>query len=147
MKLNASMVVIAAMLVGSGAMGCKSQEKITDNGDDIPVQESTTETAEDNPETANVSPDNKEATPAFEQDWHSYRTWAFHAPPAYRHEVIGPARSGYFWRGGYYGWGGRDYRWYPGAYYPERPGYRYYGPAWYPVGRRWGYRPGYWHRY
>jgi hypothetical protein len=147
MKLNVSMLVVAAMMVGSvGAMGCKSEEKITDTGNDIPVTESTTATPEDNPEAAPVSADGKEATPAFEQDWHNYHYWAYHAPPAARYEVVPVARPGYFWRGGYYGWGGRDYTWYPGSYYAERPGYRYYNPSWYRFGNRWGYRHGYWRR-
>jgi hypothetical protein len=147
MKLGANMLLVVGMMVGSVfAIGCKSQDKITDKGNDVAAAESTNAaTPADDPGAAPTV--ENEATAGVEKDWyHGYRYWAGHAPPAYRYEAVGAYRPGYFWRPGYYGWAGRDYRWYGGAYYPERVGYRYVNPGWYAVGPRWGYRPGYWVR-
>lgn len=146
MKLNASILMAVAMMVGSvGAIGCKSQDKITDTGNNVAAGESTTAaTPEDNPEAAPVGETEGTAPAGVEKDWWGGRYYAYHAPPAARYEPVGAYRAGHFWRPGYYGWSGRDYRWYGGAYYPERVGYRYVNPSWYATGPRWGYRPGYW---
>jgi hypothetical protein len=146
MKLNASMLVVVAMVVGSvGAMGCKSQDKVTDTGND--VAEGAVATPEDNPVTAAVSAEESATAASVEQDyWRGNHYWANRAPPAARYEGRGVAPAGHFWRDGYYGWSGRDYSWNRGGYYPERPGYRYANPGWSPVGNRWGYRPGRWVR-
>jgi hypothetical protein len=148
MKIQASVLVAVAMMVGAvGATGCKSQDKISDKGNDVAAEETATATPEDNPEAAAVAPDGEtENTAGVEKDARFYTHWAGHAPPAFRHEAWGAPRAGHFWRPGYYGWGGRDYRWYGGAYYPERVGYRYVNPGWYSYGGRWGYRPGRWYR-
>jgi hypothetical protein len=149
MKIQGSVLLAVAMMVGSaGAVGCKSQDKITDTGNaPAAADELTTDTPEDNPEAAAVAPDGAdEATAGVEKDARGFAHWAGHAPPAARFEHAGAGRAGHFWRPGYYGWAGRDYRWYGGAYYPERVGYRYANPSWYQVGGRWGYRPGRWYR-
>jgi hypothetical protein len=151
MKLGANTLVVVAMVVGAvGAMGCKSQpqDKISDKGNDVAVSDSNAATPEDNPAAAPVAPEGVDGSkPGVEQDWYGgYRYWSYSAPPAVRYERVGAYRSGYFWRPGYYGWGGRSYTWYPGTYYPERVGYRYVNPGWYSVGSRWGYRGGYWVR-
>jgi len=143
MKLNASILLVAAMVVGSAAVGCKSQDKISDKGNDVAAE--AVATPEDNPEAAPVSETGELAAPTgVEKNAYWGHHWVGHAPPAYRYEPVGAYRAGHFWRPGYYGWGGRDYRWYGGAYYPERAGYRYVSPSWYGVGGRWGYRRGYW---
>jgi hypothetical protein len=148
MKLNASVLVVVAMMIGSvGAMGCKSQEKITDKGNDVAaVEEASVATPEDNPEGAPASDTELQAPTGVEKNAYWGHHWAHRAPPAYRYERAGAYRAGHFWRPGYYGWSGRDYTWYNGAYYPERSGYRYVNPSWYSVGSRWGYRRGYWAR-
>ncbi len=148
MKLNASVLVVVAMMIGSAfATGSKSQDKITDTGNNVAASEATTAaTPEDNPAAAPVAEDEAQASAGVEKDWHGYRHWAYRAPPAYRYERVGAYRPGYFWRPGYYGWNGADYTWYDGAYYPERVGYRYVSPSWYAVGPRWGYRTGRWIR-
>lgn len=149
MKLNGNALVVVAMMVGAAfATGCKDQSKISDTGNDVAAAEATnTATPEDNPNAAPVSEDEAQASAGVEKDWYGgYRHWAYRAPPAYRYERVGAYRPGYFWRPGYYGWSGRDYTWYGGAYYPERVGYRYVTPAWSRVGSRWGYRAGHWVR-
>ena len=148
MKLSAKILVAVAMMVGSAlTVGCKVQDKITDTGNNVAASEATTAaTPEDNPAAAPVSEDESATNAGVEKDWYGYRHWAYRAPPAVRYEPVGAYRAGYFWRPGYYGWSGRDYRWYGGAYYPERVGYRYVNPGWYAVGPRWGYRRGYWVR-
>jgi hypothetical protein len=148
MKLNGSILVAAAMMVGSmGAIGCKSQDKITDTGNNVAAQETASvATPEDNPSAALVSDTELAAPTGVEKNAYWGHYWAYRAPPAHRYEPVGAYRAGYFWRPGYYGWSGRDYTWYGGAYYPERVGYRYVSPAWYSVGPRWGYRQGYWVR-
>jgi hypothetical protein len=136
------------MMAGAFGAGCKSQDKISDKGNNVEETQATTAaTPEDDPSAAPVAADatSDDKSPGVEKDWYG-RYWAYRAPPALRYEVVGPARPGYFWRAGYWGWGGRDYRWYPGAYYPERVGYRYVTPGWYAAGPRWGYRGGYWVR-
>jgi hypothetical protein len=152
MKLTGSLLLVAAMVVGSfGATGCKSQdkaEKITDNGGN--AEQETPATPEDNPDTAPVStePEASHDSPAgLERDALVVSYWAPFAPPAVRVEERGVAPGpGYFWRAGYYGWGGRSYRWNAGRWYAPRPGYAYYGPSWHHWGGRWGYRPGRWYR-
>jgi hypothetical protein len=148
MKLDKNILVIVAMVVGAaGATGCKSQEKITDKGNDVAAAEkSSVAIAEDDPNAAAVE-EKENTSPGVEKDWVGYRSWAYRAPPAYRYEPVGAYRAGHFWRPGYYGWNGSDYNWNGGAYYPERVGYRYVNPSWYGVGSRWGYRRGYWVRH
>jgi hypothetical protein len=150
MKIQASVLVTVAMMVGAASgLGCKSQDKISDKGNEVAQAESTDKaTPEDSPESAAVAPEGVDGnSPGTEKDWYGgYHYWAGHAPPAYRVEPVGAYRAGHFWRPGYYGWSGRDYHWYGGAYYPERVGYRYVNPGWYAVGPRWGYRRGYWVR-
>jgi hypothetical protein len=146
MKLHAMLIV--AMMVGSlGALGCKSEEKIKDTGNNPEAVEDTkAATPEDNPAAAPVLDNEAKDEAGIEKDCGGYRYWAYRAPPAVRVEPIGAVRAGYFWRPGYYGWSGRDYVWRTGAYYPERVGYRYVSPSWYAVGTRWAYRPGRWYR-
>jgi len=146
MKVNTSVLLVAAMMVGAAATGCKSEEKITDKGNNVAANETAAVTPEDNPEAAPVAESEMAAPTGVEKDAYWGHYWAPRAPPAYRVEPVGAYRAGHFWRPGYYGWANNDYRWYGGAYYPERPGYRYASPAWYNVGGRWGYRRGYWHR-
>ena len=149
MKLNASGLVVVAMMVGSlGAMGCKSQDKVTDTGNNVGATDTAAATPEDNPEAAPVSTETAAAGAAgVEKDSVGFRYWTGHAPPALRAEERGVAPgANYFWRPGYYGWSGRDYAWYGGRWYPNRAGYEYGGPAWHNVGGRWGYRPGRWYR-
>jgi hypothetical protein len=143
MKLDANVLVVVGMMVGSAfATGCKSQDKITDTGNNVEAVSAAT--PEDNPEAAPVAEDETQASAGVEKDWYRGGYWAHRAPPAYRYERAGAYRPGYFWRPGYYGWSGNDYRWNGGAYYPERAGYRYVTPSWHAVGTRWGYRPGHW---
>lgn len=155
MKLNGSVLLVAAIALGSmGAVGCKSgsdkSDKITDNGNNAAPQEATKPTPEDNPDTAPVLEVNEsahEAPATLEKDALVVSYWAYRAPPALRVETRGVAPGpGHFWRAGYYGWGGRDYAWHPGAWYAPRAGYAYYGPSWNRWGNRWGYRPGRWYR-
>jgi hypothetical protein len=152
MKWNGSLLLIAAMVVGSfGAVGCKSNDnKVSDKGNESAPQESAAPTPEDNPESAPVSEENESAheSPAtLEKDAAVVAYWSYRAPPALRVEERGVAPgAGYWWRGGYYGWRNRDYHWYPGRWYAPRAGYTYYGPSWYHWGNRWGYRPGRWYR-
>ena len=147
MKLNANVMMVVAMMVGSAfATGCKSQSKISDTGNEVAASEATNAvTPEDDPAAAPVSDEAKDAA-GVENHWHGYRYWSHRAPPAYRYERVGAYRPGYFWRPGYYGWNGADYTWYNGAYYRDRVGYRYVSPSWYSVGHRYGYRPGHWVR-
>jgi hypothetical protein len=155
MKLNPSLLVIVATVVGSvGMMGCKSGEKaadkITDPGNNAAQNEVSAATPEENPDSAAVSEDAADThdSPAgIERDFRASATWSSHAPPALRAESRGVGPAGHLWRGGYYGWGGRDYAWYPGRWYAPRAGYSYYGPSWHQRGDRWGYRPGRWYRH
>jgi hypothetical protein len=147
MKLSANMLLVVGMMVGSVcAIGCKSQDKISDKGNDVAAAQTTAATPEDDPAAAPESDKELQAPAGVEKDAYWGHYWAYRAPPAYRYEPVGAYRAGYFWRPGYYGWAGSDYRWYGGAYYPERVGYRYVNPGWYAVGPRWGYRRGYWVR-
>ena len=142
MKLNGSVLVVVAMMVGSvGAMGCKSQ-------DGAATSDSAAATPEDNPEAAPVSNDlSASASVGVEKDAVGIHWGGVHAPPAVRIEERGVAPGpNHFWRPGYYGWNGRDYAWHGGRWYPHRAGYEYTGPAWHNIGGRWGYRPGRWYR-
>jgi hypothetical protein len=151
MKLNGTLLLVAAMVLGSfGGVGCKSQEKISDKGNNAAPAEATAATPEDNPEAAAVSEesgDTHDSPAGIEKDCRG-ATWTVgFAPPALRVEERGVAPyAGYWYRNGYYGWGGRDYVWYPGRWYAPRTGYRYYGPSWYRYSGRWAYRPGRWYR-
>ena len=150
MTLKANILVAVAMMVAAGAMGCQSGDKATggkikDNGNEVasnPAESAAT--PEDDPAAAPESEAERAAPTGVEKDAYWGHYWVGRAPPAYRYEPVGAYRAGYFWRPGYYGWSGRDYTWYGGAYYPERVGYRYVSPSWYAVGHRWGYRPGHW---
>jgi hypothetical protein len=153
MKLNGSLLLIAALVVGSfSAIGCKSNDnkagdKITDPGNNAAPAEAT---PEDNPETATAteeSADTHDSPAGIEKDCRYSRWYAYRAPPALRYEERGVAPYPNWWyRQGYWGWGGRDYTWYPGRWYAPRPGYAYYGPSWHYWGNRWAYRPGRWYR-
>jgi hypothetical protein len=148
MKINRSMLVVVVMMVGAmGAMGCKSEDKqVKDTGNNVEsTEDSKAATPEDNPGAAPVNETEATTEAGIEKDCGGYRYFAHRAPPPLRVEVVGAPRAGHFWRAGYYGWSGRDYTWYPGAYYPERVGYRYVSPSWYAVGSRWAYRPGRWY--
>jgi hypothetical protein len=152
MKLNGSLLLIAALVVGSfSAIGCKSSDKISDKGNNAAPEESTAASPEDNPEGAPVSEEAEAShdTPAgIEKDARVFAYWSLRAPPALRVEERGVAPgAGYWYRPGYYGWYNRDYRWYGGRWYAPRPGYAYYGPSWHHWGNRWGYRPGRWYRH
>ncbi len=141
MKLNASAVLVVAMMAGSlTAMGCKSQ-----NTDAAADQSTTAATPEESPTTAPVSTEAAGA-PGVEHDARAFAYWAPHGPPALRVEERGAARPGHFWAPGYYRWNGHEHVWANGGWYPERAGYAYNSPRWEHVGGRWGYRAGYWHR-
>jgi hypothetical protein len=156
MKSNGSLLVIAALAAGSlGAMGCKSNDnkatdKVTDTGNNAaPAADTKAATPEDNPDSAPVveeSADTHDTPAGIERDARFVTYWAPHGPPALRVEERGVGPAGHFWRGGYYGWSGREYNWYPGRWYAPRAGYSYYGPSWHTYGGRWGYRPGRWYR-
>jgi hypothetical protein len=150
MKLNRSMLVLVAVMVGSmSTMACKSNEQIKDTGNNAAEADSKAATPEDNPEAAAV----QEASsmngvqPGVERDARYYTYWVHRAPPALRVETrpVSPG-AGHWWRPGYYGWSGNDYVWYGGRWYAPRAGYEYYHPRWHHVGGRWGYYPGHWYR-
>jgi hypothetical protein len=150
MKLNGSLLLVAAMVLGSvGGVGCKSHDKISDKGNNAAPAEAQA-TPEDNPEAAAVSEesgDTHDSPAGIEKDLRVSMWVVDRAPPALRVEERGVAPyAGYWYRNGYYGWGGRDYVWYPGRWYAPRAGYRYYGPTWHRWGSRWAYRPGRWYR-
>jgi hypothetical protein len=155
MKLNGSLLLVAAMVLGSfGGVGCKSNDKadkISDPGNNAAPTENAESTPEDNPEAAAVSEesgDTHDSPAGIEKDCAHARWSVGFGPPAVRVEERGVAPyAGWWWRTGYYGWGGRDYRWYPGRWYAPRPGYAYYGPRWHQWGSRWAYRPGRWYRH
>jgi hypothetical protein len=152
MKLNGSLLLVAAMVLGSfGGLGCKSSEKtIKDTGNEAPQANADKATPEDNPEAAAVSEesaDTHDSPAGIEKDLRVSAWIVDRAPPAVRVEERGVAPySGWWYRQGYYGWGGRDYAWYPGRWYAPRAGYAYYGPTWHRWGSRWAYRPGRWYR-
>jgi hypothetical protein len=150
MKLNARMLVVAMMVGALGAMGCKSEDKVKDTGNNAPAQDDAkVATPEDNPDSAPATEGAtvNGAAPGVERDARFYTTWVHRAPPALRIEERGVAPSaGHWWRPGYYGWNGHDHVWYGGRWYAPRAGYEYYHPRWHHVGGRWGYYPGHWHR-
>jgi hypothetical protein len=142
MKLNGSMLVVVAMMVGSmGAVGCKSADKSADPGSG--TESAAAVTPEETPDTAQT--DNVTAG-GVEKDERIVHYYAPHGPPALRTEVRGVGPAGHFWNPGYYGWNGRDHVWHGGGWYAERPGYAYYGPRWAPAGNRWEYFRGHWGR-
>ncbi len=150
MKLNGSLVVVAAMMVGSlGAMGCKSNDKITDTGNAV-APDNGAVAPEETPETAPVATttvaEASAASPGTEQDYFRGAHYWGPRPPAARFEDRGYARAGHFWSPGYYGWNGREHAWHGGGWYPERPGYAYVGPRWENRYGRYEYLPGRWHR-
>jgi hypothetical protein len=146
MKLNGSVLVAVAMMVGAVAMGCKSRDHgNSDNG------ETTATTPEETPDTAPTTTEAAAApapgTPAVEKDAVNFHVWSSVAPPAVRVEERGVApHPGYLWAPGYYGWNGRAHTWYGGRWYAPRAGYEYMGPSWHSYRGRWGYRPGRWYR-
>jgi hypothetical protein len=141
MKLNGTVLVAVAMMVGALGMGCKSKETVTDSGDE------TAAAPEANPDTAPVATGAANAAPGTEQDSVGFHAWSSHAPPAARFEERGRAPgAGYLWAPGYYGWNGRAHTWNGGRWYAPRAGYEYAGPSWHNYRGRWGYRPGRWYR-
>lgn len=68
------------------------------------------------------------------------------APPAYRAEVMGVAPGpGYFWIGGYWEWGGAEYRWVPGSWVVRpHPGAGWIRGHWRGTRRGYYWIPGHW---
>ena len=67
-------------------------------------------------------------------------------PPTYQAEVVGVAPGpGYFWIGGFWEWGGAEYRWVPGRW-AVRPHPRavWVAGGWRSARRGWYWRPGHW---
>ena len=140
MKLNGSMLVAVALMVGSlGALGCNKV------GDSAVAPE---ETAADAPEVdadGNAVP----GSPGFEQNSLRLRMryYAPYAPPRARFETRGRSPSArHFWAPGYHRWNGRQHVWVRGRWEPSRSGYVYVSPRWENRSSRWMYVPGRWVR-
>lgn len=133
MKLNGSLMVAVAMLVGALAVtGCSKPS----NEPVAPEDDAVTAPVDDN------------ATPGFEQDARRIHYYGPHAPPAARYESPGRAPSNrHFWSPGYHRWSGREYTWYPGRWYERRDRYEYVSPHWENRYGRWEYIPGHWARH
>src|SRR4051812_13112644 len=148
MKLNGSMLVTVAMMVGSMALatGCNR------SSDAQPVApEETVQNAPVESDTATTATTDSNTTNAlrfgFERDSARFHYYAPHAPPAARYEVRGVAPSArHFWAPGYYRWNGREHIWYGGRYEVRRNGYEYIGPRWIVVNGRHAYVAGHWAR-
>jgi hypothetical protein len=65
-------------------------------------------------------------------------------PPPARLEHVPPARRGYQWTRGYWGWDGRGHVWMEGHWEQERLGFRFNEARWMLVGAEWVFYPGYW---
>ena len=142
MKLKGSALVVVAMMIGSLAVtGCRRD----DGGSETPEENPDTAPAETAAAAAPAA--NGAATPAAAPDTENNAFWAPHAPPAVRVEVQGVAPSPrHVWAGGYWGWRGRQYHWYPGRWIVRREGYTWWGPRWEHHGGRYSYHRGYWRR-
>ncbi len=146
MKLNGSLLLVVAMVLGSLGEGCRSRH--TDASND--GAETTAAVPEESPDTAPVAAEATQnaGAPGVEHDSLGFTAWSGAAPPAMRIETRGIAPGpGHLWAPGYYGWNGRHHVWYGGRWYAGRRGYDYVGPSWHNHGGRWGYRPGRWHRH
>lgn len=141
MKLNGSMLVAVAMMVGAMAVTGCSKPGGGAAADAIAPEESIADAPVKDEATDSF-------TPGVEQDSVGFRFYAPHGPPAARFEERGRAPSEHhFWAPGYYRWNGHEHIWYGGRWEPRREGYTYYSPRWENVHNRWGYRPGYWARH
>ena len=67
-------------------------------------------------------------------------------PPAARIEVVPPARPGFVWAPGYWGWEGNRHVWIEGRWLETRPGYHWVPERWVPRGRHHRFEPGRWER-
>lgn len=70
----------------------------------------------------------------------------FIAPPPLRREPIPPARRGYTWIPGHWGWRNGRYVWVSGRWVAVRPGWHYAQPRWVRRGSAWVFLPGGWVR-
>jgi hypothetical protein len=141
MKLNKSMLVVVAMMVGAfGATGCNRASDVS--GEAVAPEENAAEAPVEDEKA------NDNALPGAETR-HSVtiRYYAPYAPPAVRYERPGRAPSSrHFWTPGYYRWNGRQHVWYNGRWEGRRHGHEYIGPRWVNVRGRWEYIPGHWVR-
>ena len=139
MKLNGSMLVAVAMMVGSmAATGCSKPSQQSGAEAIAPEQ-----TVADAP----VKQAPSAASPGVEQDERRIHYYAPHAPPVVRFEERGRAPSErHFWVPGYYRWSGSEHVWYGGRWEQRRDGYDYVNPHWENVGGQWEFIPGFWMR-
>ncbi len=143
MKLNGSMLVAVAMMMGAVAVtGCsKPSGDSAASADAVAPEESVADAPVKDTATDAL-------TPGVEQDARGFHYYAPHGPPAARFEERGRAPSErHFWAPGYYRWNGREHIWNGGRWEMRREGYDYYSPRWENVHTRWAYRPGYWARH
>lgn len=68
------------------------------------------------------------------------------APPPPRYEVVPPARAGYSWAPGYWGWDGHHYVWRGGRFIHERHGEHWVQHEWVEHDGRYRYHEGHWER-
>ena len=66
------------------------------------------------------------------------------APPPLRFESIPPARNGYLWAPGYWGWDGNRHVWSAGHWERNRPDYDYVRPEWRQEDGNWRFVKGGW---
>jgi len=147
MKLNGSMLVAVAMVVGSfGMMGCQQNAQ---SSDPVAPEESVQNApVEDETAAATNDSDNTNALRfGVTRNAVRFHYYAPHAPPAARYEYRGVAPSRmHFWAPGYYRWTGRQYAWYGGRWEVRRNGYEYISPHWGIAHGRYEYIPGHWIR-
>jgi hypothetical protein len=147
MKLNGSVLVAVAMMVGSfGMMGC--QQNAT-SSDPIAPEESVQNAPVEDDTAAATSTENDTTNALRFGVCNTVRVhyYAPHAPPAARYEVRGVAPSArHFWAPGYYRWTGRQFVWYGGRWEVRRAGYEYINPHWGIAHGRYEYIPGHWIR-
>lgn len=66
------------------------------------------------------------------------------APPEVVVEAVPPARVGFVWVPGYWGWGGHSHVWIPGRWMNDRPGFLWVRDRWTRHGAGWRFEAGRW---
>lgn len=150
MKLNGSMLVVVAMMVGSlGAMGCKTSEQSAQPEGDVTVSEQpAAETAKtETPATNESATILAKASVAVGQQAPAQRVYVPQAPPAPRFENRGRAPSArHFWVSGHWQPINGRFVWINGRWDTRREGQRFVQPRHHREGSRWVYVPGHWER-
>jgi len=150
MKLNGSMLVAVAMMVGSMALGtgCKSSEPITEP-ESTPVAQETPVAATPSQPAAPAAKDESttvKASVSVGVDAQHPR-YAPSAPPAPRYEYVGrPPSESHVWIKGHWRFTGRDWAWIGGRWEVRRTGFVHQGAHWEYQHGRYHFVPGHWVR-